>query len=166
MARDQAGSLFAAVCWAVGKTEPLTFGWRIMPAVVGTLAILIIIRVTRRMLRSTVLGLAAGLLLALDGMEFVLSRTALLDIFILFFVLAAFGCLVMDRDQRRLRWLRALEGGLDPTRPGRAGRPPLSFGGAIPWCAPAPTASCGATGARWRSSWPPVARMWLGGRWI
>ena len=51
-------------------------------------------------------------------MEFVLSRTALLDIFLMFFILAAFGCLVMDRDQRRRRWLRAMEDGLDPTGPG------------------------------------------------
>ena len=56
--------------------------------------------------------------MTLDGMEFVLSRTALLDIFLMFFMLAAFGCLVMDRDSRRRRWLRAMENGLDPTAPG------------------------------------------------
>jgi len=45
--------------------------------------------------------------MALDGFELVLSRTAILDIFVLFFALAAFGCLVLDRDARRARWLRA-----------------------------------------------------------
>ena len=45
----------------------------------------------------------AGLLLSLDGLEFVLSRTGILDIFLMFFVLAAFGCLVVDRDVSRAR---------------------------------------------------------------
>ena len=43
------------------------------------------------MTRSTLLGCVAGLLMALDGLEFVLSRTAILDIFVMFWVLAAFG---------------------------------------------------------------------------
>ncbi|PZS29070.1 MAG: hypothetical protein DLM58_16055, partial [Pseudonocardiales bacterium] len=45
----------------------------------------------------------AGLLLALDGLSLVLSRTALLDIFLQTFVLAGFGALVVDRDQVRAR---------------------------------------------------------------
>ncbi|MGC5052513.1 dolichyl-phosphate-mannose--protein mannosyltransferase [Micromonospora sp. DT48] len=100
------------------------FGWRFSAALVGTLSVLLLVRIGRRMFRSTVLGCAAGLLLAVDGFHLVLSRTALLDIFLLFFVLAAFGALVLDRDATRRRWARALESGLDPTAPGRAGRPP------------------------------------------
>jgi dolichyl-phosphate-mannose--protein O-mannosyl transferase len=45
------------------------------------------------------LGCVAGLLVALDGLELVLSRTAILDIFVMFWVLAAFGLLVIDRDK-------------------------------------------------------------------
>src|SRR3954454_3338785 len=75
-----------------------TFGWRFSAAVVGTLAVLIIARTVRRMTRSTLLGCAAGLLLALDGLEFVQSRIATLDIFLMFWILAAFACLVADRD--------------------------------------------------------------------
>ncbi|GAA2706146.1 dolichyl-phosphate-mannose--protein mannosyltransferase [Micromonospora olivasterospora] len=99
------------------------FGWRVSAAVAGVLSVLLLVRMGRRLFRSTALGCAAGLLLALDGFHLVLSRTALLDIFLLLFVLAAFGALVLDRDARRRRWARALEAGLDPTRPGRAGRP-------------------------------------------
>jgi dolichyl-phosphate-mannose--protein O-mannosyl transferase len=108
------------------------FGWRLMPAVFGVLSVLILTRTARRMFRSTVLGAAAGLLMALDGMHFVLSRTALLDIFVMFFVLAAFACLVLDRDHRRARWLREMENGLDPTVRGAAGRPRGGWA-AVPW---------------------------------
>ncbi|MEV4758112.1 glycosyltransferase family 39 protein [Micromonospora sp. NPDC049559] len=122
--------------WLIGIGEQIfgynELGWRFSAAVVGTLSVLLLVRIARRLFHSTVLGCAAGLLLALDGFHLVLSRTALLDIFLLFFVLAAFGALVLDRDARRRRWLRAMEAGLDPSRPGRSGRLPLDLG-AVPW---------------------------------
>jgi dolichyl-phosphate-mannose--protein O-mannosyl transferase len=94
---------FAKMLIAVGEwmfgINP--FGWRFAVAVVGSLSILILARVARRMTRSTLLGCVAGLLLALDGLEFVMSRTTLLDIFVMFWVLAAFACLVADRDRTR-----------------------------------------------------------------
>jgi len=109
-----------------------SIGWRFMLALAGVISVLIVTRTARRMFRSTVLGCTAGLLMTLDGMHFVLSRTAILDMFVMFFVLAAFACVVLDRDARRRRWLRAMEDGLDPTRPGRAGRPTLTWA-AVPW---------------------------------
>src|SRR5206468_7496637 len=90
--------LIAGGEWVFGLTP---FGWRFAVAVAGSLAILILARVARRMTRSTLLGCVAGLLLALDGLEFVMSRTALLDIFVMFWVLAAFAALVADRDRTR-----------------------------------------------------------------
>ena len=75
--------------WLFGLTP---FGWRFSVALVGTLSILMLARIVRRMTRSTLLGCVAGLLMALDGLELVLSRTAILDIFVMFWVLAAFGC--------------------------------------------------------------------------
>jgi dolichyl-phosphate-mannose-protein mannosyltransferase len=92
--------MIAAGEWLFGLTP---FGWRFAVAVTGSLAILMTARIARRMTRSTLLGCAAGLLLALDGLEFVLSRTAILDIFVMFWVLAAFGLLVIDRDRTRAR---------------------------------------------------------------
>ena len=41
--------------------------------------------------------------MSLDGLELVLSRTAILDIFVMFWVLAAFGMLVLDRDASRAK---------------------------------------------------------------
>jgi dolichyl-phosphate-mannose-protein mannosyltransferase len=94
---------------------PNPFGWRFMPALCGTLAVLILCRVARRMTGSTLLGCAAGLLLAVDGLAFVTSRTALLDIFVMFWVLAAFACLIADRDRSRRMLAAKLEAGYSRT---------------------------------------------------
>jgi dolichyl-phosphate-mannose--protein O-mannosyl transferase len=47
--------------------------------------------------------------MALDGWN-AMSRTALLDIFLMFWVLATFGCLVVDRDVTRARLATAVAG--------------------------------------------------------
>src|ERR1700733_7994474 len=96
-----------------------SFGWRFSSAVFGTLAILLISRIARRMTRSTLLGCIAGLLMSLDGLEFVLSRTGILDIFLMFFVLAAFGSMVIDRDVSRERLAALVTAGQseDPSGP-------------------------------------------------
>ncbi len=98
-------------------------GWRFSAALISTLSVLLLVRIARRLFGSTVLGCAAGLLLALDGFHLVLSRTALLDIFLLFFVLASFGALVLDRDARRRRWAETLTPGPDPGDPPTTDRP-------------------------------------------
>jgi dolichyl-phosphate-mannose-protein mannosyltransferase len=88
------------------------FGWRFSVAVLGTLSILMIARITRRLTRSDLIGTLAGLLLAVEGMHLVLSRTGLLDMVLMFWVLAAFGLLLIDRDRtrRRLADLASREG--------------------------------------------------------
>lgn len=96
--------------WIIGVGQQLfgmaPFGWRIMAAVVGSLMVLVLIRLARRLTGSTALGLVAGLLLAFDGLHLVLSRLALLDIFQAFFILAAVSALVADRDWGRERLAR------------------------------------------------------------
>lgn len=98
--------------WIIGIGEKLfdftPFGWRFMVAVLGTLSVLMLCRIGRRLFRSTFLGCLAGLLLAVDGLHFVMSRTALLDLVLMFFVLAAFGALLLDRDWTRRRMAAAL----------------------------------------------------------
>ncbi|OIK24082.1 dolichyl-phosphate-mannose--protein mannosyltransferase [Streptomyces malaysiense] len=89
------------------------FGWRFMTALLGTLSVLMICRIGRRMFRSTFLGCVAGGLLAVDGLHFVMSRTSLLDGVLMFFVVAAFGCLLIDRDRSRARLAAALPVGPD-----------------------------------------------------
>ncbi len=76
-------------------------GWRFASALVGALMVLVMCRLVRRVTGSTVLGLAGGLLLSIDGLQLVLSRLALLDIFLAFFLLCGVHCVVADR-----QWLR------------------------------------------------------------
>ncbi len=77
------------------------FGWRVMMALLGTLTVLLVVRIARRLTRSTLIGALAGFLLAIDGMAIVMSRTALLDNSLAFWVVVAFGCVLMDRDRTR-----------------------------------------------------------------
>ena len=78
-------------------------GWRFPSAVAGAVAVVVLVRLGRRLTGSTLLGVLAGLLLALDGFSFTLSRIGLLDAFLQVFVLAAVACLVVDRDRVRAR---------------------------------------------------------------
>ncbi|GFG70591.1 dolichyl-phosphate-mannose--protein mannosyltransferase [Mycolicibacter senuensis] len=86
-------------------------GWRFTSALLGVLAIALLVRIVRRMTRSTLAGGIAGLLLVGDGVSFVAARTALLDGFLTFFVVAAFGALIVDRDQVRTRMHNVLTEG-------------------------------------------------------
>lgn len=103
--------------WIIGLGEHFfgmhPFGWRFMVALLGTASILMIARIARRLFRSTLLGCVAGLLLSVDGLHFVMSRTALLDLIVMFWILAAFGFLLLDRDRTRARIARRLGEGPD-----------------------------------------------------
>jgi dolichyl-phosphate-mannose-protein mannosyltransferase len=101
------------------------FGWRVSSAVVGSLMVMVMIRLARRVTRSTLLGLVAGLLMCFDGMQLVLSRLALLDIFVAFFMLCAVSCMVADRD-----WVRARMAAVTPSG---ARLSPNSWGPLILW---------------------------------
>lgn len=93
--------MIAAGEWLFGPAS--SWGWRFSAALVGTLSILMLGRIARRLFGSTLLGGTAALLLAVDGEHFVLSRTGLLDVFVMFWALAGFGCLLIDRDRARRR---------------------------------------------------------------
>ena len=91
-------------------------GWRFSGAVCGVLIVLLVVRIARRISRSTLVGGIAGLLLIADGVSFVSARTALLDVFLVVFVVAAFACLMVDRDDVRERMYNAfMEGRIAET---------------------------------------------------
>ncbi|GAA5151385.1 phospholipid carrier-dependent glycosyltransferase [Pseudonocardia eucalypti] len=87
------------------------FGWRFSAALAGTVCVLLVVRIARRLTRSTLFGALAGLLLLCDGVSFVQSRMGMLDIFLTVFVLAAFGALLVDRDDARARMAKVVAEG-------------------------------------------------------
>ena len=87
------------------------WGWRAAAALAGTITVLLVIRVARRLTRSTLLGAAAGVLLICDGLSHVQSRMGMLDAFAAVFVLAAFATLLCDRDDVRARMAVVLADG-------------------------------------------------------
>ncbi len=128
------------------------FGWRVSAAVIGALMVLVMCRFARRLTGSTLLGCIAGLLLAFDGLQFVLSRLALLDIFVAFFLLCGVHCIVADRDWHRARLARLLPdqvtgSGWGPVR-GVLLRPWLLLGG-VSWGL--------ALGSKWEAAYPLAA---------
>ena len=138
-----------------------SFGWRVAPLVFGTLLVLVTIRLVRRVSRSTLLGGLAGLLLTFDGLAFVMSRTALLDVFVAFFTVAAVACLAADRDWFRARLAAHLE---------RTGRPDLgrAFGPALvlrPWRLAAGLCFGLALGTKWNALYVLAAFALLSLAW-
>jgi len=145
------------------------FGWRIAAAVIGSLMILVMIRLARRLTGSTLLGAVAGLLLAFDGLEFVLSRLALLDIFGAFFILLAVHFMVMDRD-----WYRAKLARLVTVEQATAHRDDVRAWGPVrrllvrPWLLAAGITWGLACGTKWDAAYPLAAFgllyvFWCGG---
>ena len=104
--------------WVIAAGESVfgvtPFGWRIPMAIIGILSVLLLARIVRRLLRSNLWGTVAGGLLAVDGLGIVMSRTAVLDNVLMGTTLAAFGCLLLDRDQTRRRVANSLPAGIDP----------------------------------------------------
>jgi dolichyl-phosphate-mannose-protein mannosyltransferase len=153
--------------WLIGLGEKAfgmdPFGWRISAAVAGALMVLVMCRLARRLTGSTALGCVAGLLLSFDGLHFVLSRLALLDIFLAFFVLCGVACIVNDRDWHRARMAALVEGpitrdGWGPVR-GLLFRPWLTLGGVCFGLA---------LGTKWTAIYPLavfgiVVFLWSGG---
>lgn len=87
----------------LGGGATSSFAWRLASAVAGVVAVLLVVRIARRLFASSLMGVLAGFLLAVDGEAIVHSRTALLDQFLMLWVLVAFSCLVMDREWARRR---------------------------------------------------------------
>ena len=147
VAHPPAGKWLIAIGeWLFGMTP---FGWRFSAALIGTLSVLILARVARRMTRSTLLGCAAGLLLALDGMHLVTSRTAILDIFVMFWILAGVR-LPGDRPRPLARDARA-PGRRDRQRRATSARSSFTGGASrrgCAWARPSPPSGPASTTSR------------------
>ncbi len=74
-------------------------GWRVTSAIAGTLTILLLYLLARKILRSTLGASLASGLLAIDLLAFVQSRVSMLDVFVPLFGVATFLFLACDRDR-------------------------------------------------------------------
>ncbi|MCU1514541.1 MAG: phospholipid carrier-dependent glycosyltransferase [Microbacteriaceae bacterium] len=109
-------------------------GWRISCVVVGILAIFVIAMITRTLTKSTLLATIAGGLFAIDGHAITLSRTALLDNFVMFFCLLGFWAILLDRGQSATRlalWMKRREFGNTDWGPALWWRPWLILAGLL-----------------------------------
>ena len=73
------------------------FGWRISSAVIGTITIVIFFFVVRRLFNNYFLSVAGTVLISADGLQLVHSRVALLDLYLMFFLLLGFLFLIYSR---------------------------------------------------------------------
>lgn len=134
-----------------GDSSPL--GWRFSAALFGTLSVAVLMWVAWMMFRSVTLTGIAGLLIGIDGLHLVESRLALLDIFLMFWLLLAFACLVADRfsARHRLAVLLAAQAGPGGAPPSAAA---LRYGPwlGIRWWRIAAGVCCGAAlGVKWNA---------------
>lgn len=78
--------LIAAGIKIFGDNE---FGWRIAAAIAGTICIYLVGKIAYKLFADPIWATLASLLMFLDGFALVMSRTALLDIFLTLFILLA-----------------------------------------------------------------------------
>lgn len=123
------------------------WGWRLTTALLGTATVLIVMLLARRMTGSTTFAVVAGGLLAIDGLAISMSRVALLDGILTFFVLLAFLFVVIDRQQTLPLLAR---------RSAESGSGPPGFGPVLwkrPWVLAAGVALGAATAVKWSGVW-------------
>ena len=82
------------------------FGWRIMVALAGVGAVWLTMACAKLLFRSTIWAVLAGLFFAVDGVGIVLSRTALLDQILGFFVILGFYFFLRDRQVVKMNGFR------------------------------------------------------------
>ena len=101
--------LIASGVWVTGF-DPI--GWRIASVVAGTALVLLTYASARLLTADRRLATIAALLVAVDGIAFVTSRLALLDVFVAVFLLGIVWCLIAARthlgDHRRIRRYRTV----------------------------------------------------------
>ena len=103
------GKLLTAIGIKIFGYRP--FGWRFMPALIGTLIVLVVYLIARRLWpEKRWPAVVAATLTTVDGLLFVQSRMAMLDIFLAFFILLGVLLLLQDRARARdwtgPRWWR------------------------------------------------------------
>jgi dolichyl-phosphate-mannose-protein mannosyltransferase len=92
------GKWLIALGMAIGGPDN-SGGWRLATAVLGAGSVLLVYLIARRLSGSVVVASVAGPLLAIDGLSIVMSRIALLDGILTFFVLLGVLFVLIDRQR-------------------------------------------------------------------
>jgi dolichyl-phosphate-mannose--protein O-mannosyl transferase len=138
--------------WIIGAGIALfgpddSFGWRISVAVCGILLVLLTSLIALKLFKSPLLATIAGFLLAIDGHAIVMSRVGILDGILALFLLAGFGCVLLDREWHERRLAAAVA-----ARTRAHGGETPSWGPVIwwrPWLLAAATAFGFASAVKW-----------------
>ena len=107
-------------------------GWRVTTALLGALTVLVLYLITLHLTRSRTFATIAGGLLAIDGLGIVMSRIALLDGILTFFLLLGFLFVLLDRD----RSLPLLDARIIAQRQADADDGPVRLTGPVLWARP------------------------------
>jgi dolichyl-phosphate-mannose-protein mannosyltransferase len=125
------------------------WGWRLTTALLGTGAVLLLMLIAHRLTRSTTFAVVAGLLMAVDGLAISMSRVALLDTPLTFFVLLGFLFVLLDRERTMTRiaqTVAARHEGIEPPAWG-----PVLWN--RPWIIAAGAALGAASAVKWSGAW-------------
>ncbi|KQQ04262.1 hypothetical protein ASG06_11005 [Rathayibacter sp. Leaf185] len=90
-------------------------GWRLSTAIVGILAVALVIVIAKLLFRSTLIASLAGAFLALDGHAIVMSRVSLLDGILMFVALCGVAAVLLDRRWAELRLAEKVAAGALPS---------------------------------------------------
>ncbi len=99
--------LIAAGMWLTGPSY--STGWRLSTALLGIATVGLLMLVALKLFRSAPVAILAGLLLAIDGLAITLSRTALLDASLTFFLLLGFWFFLLDQESSRVKISSSIE---------------------------------------------------------
>jgi dolichyl-phosphate-mannose--protein O-mannosyl transferase len=90
--------------WAIALGElgfgTDSFGWRVSSAVAGTATVVLLAVIVQLLFASAIWTFAGGLLLAVENLHVVQSRTAMLDVFVTLWIVLGFVFVLLDR-----RWI-------------------------------------------------------------
>lgn len=126
-----------------------TLAWRLGTALAGVACVLVLYLLARSLTGSLVFASLASGLLAVDGLGIVMSRVALLDIFLTLFTLLAFWFVVLDR--RRHRAVLASRTALRWDDVGGPAWGPVLWN--RPWVIAAGAAAGAASAVKWSGVW-------------
>ena len=92
--------------WAIAAGELAvgtdSYGWRVSSAVAGTATVVALAVIVQLLFASALWTFVGGLLLAVENLNVVLSRTGILDIFVTLWIVLGFMLILLDR-----RWIES-----------------------------------------------------------